>query len=835
MEAHDNDLCNKLALNYPRKTMFKKYLVLTFRFIWHNKVYSAINIIGFAIGITACLMIMLWVRDEMSFDSFHHQSQRIYRILSGDNVRLQPRTPHPLAQQMALDFPEVEKAVTMSPLWGPGLTRAEFSVQYEDIVYDEKGFFSVDTTFFEVFDFPFLAGNPGTALHEPMCLVLTRGMALKYFGSVEKAMGKVLRVNEDNYFTVNGVVEDVPKNSHFTFDFLISYVTMKQIDRQRNNGQLSPYYTWEDFGHYNYIVLRDKSEAETVEQKLNDWLLHQQFIPISEKDRQRIIEEGFHFELQPMRSIHLHSNIIWELGTNGNILYVYIFSTAALLILLIACINFMNLSTARSMKRAKEVGVRKTLGVQRYQLVIQFLTESVIMTMLSSAIALVLIEWLMPAFNNFTGKALSAGTLLQLNNMWMLLAGIVVIGFFSGSYPAFYLSSFIPYEVLKGKSKSGSSQLFTRKVLVIFQFSISISLIIGTLVIYKQIAFLRNRDLGFDQEQVVVVTMKDGAIRSQYDAIRASLMNNPDIINVAAASSVPGGQFNQNSIRFDEVDEERNVMETFVTADYFDLLGIKTREGRVFSDDFRGDTTASFVINEAAARLFNWGDTPLDKTITYDGDIYTNATGKIIGVVKDFNIHSLQQPVEPLIILLGRKQLFTYTLIKIRPAHVQGTLAFIENTWKKFDNRHVFTWSFLDEEFESQYQGERRMGTIFWIFALLAVFIASLGLFGLSNFMIEQRTKEIGIRKVHGAGIFNILGLLARQFAAWVIIASVIALPVGYYFSRSWLQNFAYRTPIGMLIFVVAVILAIVVTFITISYQSWQTARMEPVESLKYE
>jgi len=815
--------------------MFRKYFILTFRSIWHNKIHSLINIVGFAIGISACIIIMLWIRDEVGFDLFHTKAQRIYRVLAGENEKLQPRTPHPLAQQMVAEFPEVEKAVTMSPLWGPGLTRAEYSVKYGDLIYDEKGIFSVDTTFFEVFDFAFLAGNPKTALKEPMCLILTREMALKYFGSADSAMGKVLKVNDEAYFTVNGVIENVPRNSHFTFDFLISYVSMKQIDRYMHNGELSPYYTWEDFGHYNYIVLRNKRDVKVVEKKLNNWILVQQFIPLSENNLQSVREGRFHFELQPMTSIHLRSNIIWELGTNGNILYVYIFLTAALLILLIACVNFMNLSTARSLKRAKEVGIRKTVGVHRYQLIIQFLIESVVMTILSAIFALIIVNMLMPVFNNFTGKELSLNTLLDLRNIWALLAGILVIGFFSGSYPALYLSSFIPYEVLKGRTKVGSSQVVMRKGLVIFQFVISIFLIICTLFIYKQISFLRNRDLGFNQEQVVVVSMKDDEIRSQYGVIRSELLNNPNILNVAASSSIPGGQFNQNSIQAEGSGEDKNVMETFVTADYFDLLGIKTLAGRVFSDDFRGDTTASFVINETAARLFDWGDSPVDKTITYYGDIYTDAKGRIIGVVKDFNIHSLQQPIEPLIILLGRKSFFTYMLIRIKPEQITSTITFIEKTWSQFDTRHEFTWSFLDTVFESQYQGEKRMGTIFWIFALLAVFIASLGLFGLSNFMIEQRTKEIGIRKVHGAGIMSILYLLARQFALWVFTASVIALPLGYFFTRDWLQNFAYRTSIGAGVFIFAVGIALLVTLFTISYQMWQTARTEPVDSLKYE
>jgi putative ABC transport system permease protein len=814
--------------------MIKNYFLLAFRSIWNNKIYTGINIAGFAVGISACLFILLWIRDEKSFDRFHSRSERIYRVLAGEDSRIQPRTPHPLAQQMVIEFPEVEKAVTMSPIWDPGLTPAQFSVKYEDIVYDEKRFFSADTTFFEVFDFPFLAGNPITALKEPMNIIITRDMAMKYFGSVREAMGKSLKINDQSYITVNGVIENVPANSHFTFDFLISYVTMKQIDRLTHNGVLSDYYTWNDFGHYNYLLLKKGADVKQLEKKLNEWLLVQNFIPLNEKYRQLIKDGRFRLSLQAMNDIHLHSNIMWELGTNGSILYVYIFLTAALLILIVACVNFMNLSTARSLKRAKEVGVRKAIGVQRKQLIIQFLTESIVLTLLSAVVALLLVYAFLPAFNSFTGKELSLNSLLNPKEVWKFIPGVLIIGIFAGSYPAFYLSSFIPYEVLKGKVQTGGSQLSIRKFLVIFQFVISILLIICTMVIYKQISYLRNRDLGFNQEQVVVISLKDGAVRKQFDAIRSSLLGNPGIIKVAGTSSIPGGQFNQNSISYEGVGDERLIAETFVTSDYFDLLDIKTSAGRVFSDDFRGDTTASFVINESAARLYKW-DTPVDKTITYYGDAYRNAKGKIIGVVKDYNIHSLQQPIEPLIILLGRNDFLTYMLIRISPDNIPSTLKFIEKTWGNFDNRHVFSYSFLDSLFASQYQSEKRMGTIFWIFALLAIFIASLGLFGLSNFMIEQRTKEIGIRKAHGAGVIHILIMLSRQFAAWVMIASVLALPAGYLIARNWLENFAYRTTIGVLVFILAVIIAITVTLLTISYQVWHTARMNPVESLKYE
>lgn len=814
--------------------MIKNYFSLAFRSIWNNKVYAAINMIGFAVGISACLFILLWIRDEKSFDRFHTKSDRIYRLLVDVDSRVQPRTPHPLAQQMVIDYPEVEKAVTMSPIWDAGLTPAQFSVKYEDIVYDEKRFFSADTTFFEIFDFPFLAGNPRTALKEPMNLVITRDMAIKYFGSVREAIGKSLKINDQSYITVNGVIENVPSNSHFTFDFLVSYVTMKQIDRQNHGGILSDYYTWNDFGHYNYLLLKKGTDVKQLEKKLNKWLLVQNFIPLNEKYHQLIVDGRFQFKLQPMNDIHLHSNIMWELGTNGNILYVYIFLTAALLILIVACVNFMNLSTARSLKRAKEVGIRKAIGVQRKQLVFQFLIESVVLTLFSAFIALIIVYAFLPVFNNFTGKGFILYNLLNPQQVWKLLLGVLVIGIFAGSYPAFYLSSFIPYEVLKGKVQTGGSQLTIRKFLVIFQFTISILLIICTMVIYKQISYLRNRDLGFNQEQVVVISLKDNGIRNQFDAIRTSLLVNPAIIKVAGTSSIPGGQFNQNSISFEGESDEKLIAETFVTSDYFDLLQIKTSAGRVFSDDFMGDTTASFVINESAGRLYKW-DSPVDKTITYYGDNYGNATGKIIGVVKDYNIHSLQQPIEPLIILLGKKYLLTYMIIKISPENIPATLAFIEKTWGKFDNRHAFSYSFLDALFASQYQSEKRMGTIFWIFALMAIFIASLGLFGLSNFMIEQRTKEIGIRKAHGAGVVNILIMLSRQFAAWVIIASILALPLGYMIARNWLENFAYRTTIGIVVFILAVLISIAVTLLTISYQAWHTARMNPVESLKYE
>jgi putative ABC transport system permease protein len=571
-----------------------------------------------------------------------------------------------------------------------------------------------------------------------------------------------------------------------------------------------------------------------LERKLNRWILEQQFIPLREKDIQKIKEGTIGFDIQPMTSIHLHSNIMWELGTNGNIMYVYIFLTVALLILVIACVNFMNLSTARALKRAREVGIRKAIGVQRHQLVVQFLVESLLLTFIAAGLAVLLVEILMPAFNRFSGKELSLTGQLNFAFLLFFVSGTVVIGIIAGSYPAFYLSSFIPYEVIKGTGVKGYSQPTVRKALVVFQFVISIFLIICTFTIFKQLSFLRNRDLGFNKEQVVVLPLKDDRIRSKFEAFRTRLLSEATIVSVAGTSSIPGGQFNQNAVREEGGDEDRMMAETFVTADFFPLLGIETASGRVFSDNFRGDSAASFVINESAARLLGT-DSMVNRQVTYYGDVLTNARGTIIGVVKDFNIHSLHQPVKPLIMMLGRNNMLTYVLIRIKPEDTQGTLDFIERTWKQFESEHTFTYTFLDEEFERQYQGEEKMAAIFWIFALLAILIAAMGLFGLSSFMIEQRTKEIGIRKVHGAGIITILLIFIRHFSSWVLIASLVAVPLGLLFAGNWLRNFAYRTHTGAGIFILSVLIAVVIAILTISYQALRAARMDPVDSLKYE
>jgi putative ABC transport system permease protein len=814
--------------------MLKNYLTIALRFIGHNRIYTLINIIGFSIGISACLFIVLWIRDEISYDRFHSSAGRIHRILLREESRIQPRTPHPLAQQMVSDFPEVENAVTMSPLWGPGLTRAEYSVRYETVVFDEQGIFSVDTTFFEVFDFPFLMGDPKTALRDPMCILLTREMAVKYFGSVENALGKSLRINNNTDFTVNAIVENVPRNSHFTFDFLISYVTMKQVDRSLHNGELSDYYTWRDFGHYNYILLKEGADPREVEKKLNNWVLEQQFIPIGEAEIEKVTEGSIAFVIQPMLDIHLRSNIMWELGTNGNILYVYIFATAALLILVIACVNFLNLSTARSLKRAKEVGVRKAMGGSRNQLVIQFLLESVLLTLMAAFLSVVIVDMALPVFNNITGKSLSLGSLIKLPPAMVFIGGVLLVGVATGSYPAFFLSSFIPYEVLKGKIHTGASALTLRKALVIFQFVISIFLITSTLLVFKQLTFLRNQPLGFEKEMVLVVPMKDGTVREKYPAIRSLLLSDKSIQKVAASSSIPGGQFNQNSIQPGNGGEAKPVAELFVTADFFSLLGIHTLAGRVFSDEFRGDSASSFVINEAAARLLNL-ENPVDQPLVYYGDVLTNARGKIIGLVKDFNIHSLHQPAEPLIMILGDASLLTYVLIKIDGSRVSETIRFIEKTWKEFDAQHTFTWTFLDEAFNEQYAGEERLGVLFRIFAILALVIAALGLFGLSSFMIEQRTREIGLRKVYGAGITGILGILLRQFSTWVMIAGVVGIPLGLAFCYKWLENFAYKTTLSAWIFLAALLITLFITVLTVVFQLLRAARMNPVDILKEE
>jgi len=801
--------------------MLKNYLKIAARNLRKHQGYAFINIFGLVVGMTCCLLIMLYVQHELSYDRFHQNAHRIFRIawMTGNS---QTRTPHPMAQTMAKDFAEVESAVSLSPIWGPGLTRPQFSIRYGDKRFEETDVLSADSTFFEVFSFPLLKGDPKTALRSPTSLVLTERMAKKYFGA-EEPLGKVLTVNNSVDLKVTGVMQNVPAASHVHFDFLISYVLLKI----RETGS---YYTWDDFGHYNYIKLAPTADPKSLEAKIPDWFLAYNTWPAD--DIAELKSGQVAFRLQPLTDIHLRSHLKWELEPNSDIAYVYLFSAIAIFVLFIACINFMNLATARSATRAKEVGVRKVLGAFRRQLIGQFLGESILLSMTALLLSLAAVELLLPFFNSLSGAKLAVN---YRDNPWLIL-GIggmaLLVGIISGSYPAFFLSALQPVQTLKDSTRFGTRSARLRQILVVAQFAISIALIAGAGVVAAQLKFFKNQKLGFDQEQIAVVPIKTTAMRRNYEAIKTELLRHPNLVSITAVSNVPGGRFNQNEIFWQTAENEQDVSQIRVDYDFFKTLNIEITQGRSFSKAMATDSAAAFILNETAARLYDW-DTAVGKEITWLDDD-NERRGLVIGVAKDFHFQSLHRNIEPLIFHVLPAG-FNYFLVKMSGHDLAGTLADLEKKWKAFDPERPFEYSFLDADFAALYKSEERMKTVVENFSSLAILIACLGLFGLASFMIQQRTKEIGVRKVLGASVAQIIVLLSREFAKLVGFAFVVATPLAYLAMNQWLQNFAYRTNIELQIFLWAGLLALIMACLTVSYQAAKAALANPVEALRYE
>ena len=800
--------------------MLKNYFKIAFRSIQQNKAFASINILGLVVGITCCILIGLYIDYELSYDEHLENAENIYRIeWRSDNP--QTRTPHPMAQAMVRDLPEVKQATTLSPIWGPGLTRPTISVRYQDRRFDEEGFYSADSTFFEVFSFELLRGNREEALTRPGGIVITQEMSQKYFGNSDP-MGKTLRINDAYELEVTGVMENIPNNTHFHFDFLISYVTLKP-------SETGDYYTWADFGHFNYVVLNEGVEISQVETKIPDWSA--QYIDWTEETFASLKDGSIGFQLTPITDIHLYSDIRWELEANGNIAYIYIFFGAALFMLIIACVNFMNLTTARSLTRAKEVGLRKTVGAERSQLIIQFLAESIIICMISGFLALAAVDLLLPWFTEFSGISVNFG-LSRWQLFMTILAGVGLLGILSGSYPAFVLSKFNPTRVLKGKFNSSNEGLLLRKVLVVVQFTVSVILIVGTLVIYKQLNFVQEKDLGFDQEQVVVLPMRSEEISNRFEALKDQVLDIPGVVYVSAASNIPGSNFNQNPVRWRAEDPTVDVLEMWADYDILQTLDIKLKSGRSFSKEYGEDAGGTFILNETAARQFEW-DNPIGKEITYYDDNKASKA-EIVGVVEDFHFQSLHQSISPLVIRIVPDE-FNYMLVKLKPQDIDLQLASIENIWQNFEPIFGFEYSFLDNAFEANYRQEQKAGSILFLFSALAILIACMGLFGLTSFAVQSRLKEIGIRKVLGAKTTGIIGLFSKQFIWLVLISLVISLPVATWIMNNWLQNFAYQIEVGILILAVGSLIAVAIALITTASIAAKAAAKSPIESLRSE
>jgi len=808
--------------------MIKNYLKIAFRNLWKNKGFSTINILGLSIGIATCLLITLYVLDELSYDKFNKNADRIYRVnvdlkFGGAEQKFAVASA-PLAITVVKDYPQIENAVRFRS-YGPSLVKkGEQNIRENRIIF-------ADSTLFSVFTLPMIAGDPNTALKEPNSVVITKSMAEKYFGTTN-ALNKVLRFDNKTDYKVTGVIKDIPENSHFVFDFFIS---MSGADESRNNA-------WASFNFNTYLLLRKGTDPKYAVAKMEEannkymWPQVQQMMNI---DSIQLRKSGnyLHFSVTPLKDIHLHSDRIAELSANNDIQVVYIFSLVAVFILLIACINFMNLSTARSSNRAREVGIRKVLGTRRSYLIGQFLTESVLMSLLSFTLAIIIASLIMPFFNQLAGKKLTLSPFDHPFLVPILLGFAIIVGLFAGSYPAFYLSAFQPILVLKGKLASGFKHSYFRSSLVVFQFAISIALIIGTIVIYHQLTFIQNKKLGFDKEQVLIV-QNAYVLDKQAETFKNEALKLKDVQfgSISGYLPIPSSRSDEPFFPEGVIDQKKAVsMQRWtVDFDYIKTMGMEMKEGRNFSNDFLTDSGA-IIINETAARLFAFPD-PINKVITSFEDI-TDPTKmrkyKIIGVVKNFHFSSLRENIGALCLIPGRST--DAITFRLATRNTSATVKNIESLWKKMAPAEPFTFSFMNEDFNAMYNAEQRIGKIFISFALLAILIACLGLFGLATYAAEQRTKEIGIRKVLGATVSNIVGMLSKDFLKLVIIAAIIAFPVAWWAMTKWLQDFAYRITISWWIFVIAGMVAVLIALFTISFKAIKAAVSNPVNSLRTE
>lgn len=807
--------------------MLKNYIKVAFRNLWRNKGFSSINIIGLAIGLATCLLITIYVMDELSYDKFNKNADRIYRvdgdIQFGGTHFVLAVAPDQMGPTLVKDYPQVEQMVRFRGYGGFSVKKGTQNVVETRVIY-------TDPTLFDVFTLPMIAGNPKTALLEPHTMVISESMAKKYFNRTD-VVGQSLFINDKRDYKITGVIKDVPTQSHFNFDF---FVSLAESDEAKASNWLS--------NNFNtYVVLRKGVDPQFMNSKMPEVVRKymgpqvQQFLGASLDE---ITKSGSHafYTFTPLTSIHLHSDKVAELGANSSVEYVYIFSGIALLILLIACVNFMNLSTARSANRAKEVGVRKVLGSLRSTLVGQFLAESTLVCLISMILA-ILIAWLMlPYFNQLSAKDMNIGVMTRSWMLPTLLIIVVLVGLIAGSYPAFFLSSFQPIQVLKGKIAAGFKGSWLRSSLVVFQFLISIFLFVGTIVIYNQISFIRNKKIGFNREHVLNIH-NCYALGDQAKTFKNEIAALPGVEGATMTGYLPTGPYRNDNPYFMDatLDQKKAIsMQSWdVDENYIPVLGMELATGRNFSDQLKTDSNA-MIINEAAAKLMGLTD-PVNTKIYSPKDIdrkkieiYT-----IIGVVKDFNFNSLRQQVTPLALFL-RKENGTLAL-RIHTTEIPHLVNEIENKWRTMAPSQPFSYSFMDDDFNAIYRSEERMGRISLSFSILAICIACLGLFGLAAYAAEQRTKEIGIRKVLGATVSNIIGMLSKDFLKLVIISMLIAFPFAWWAMHRWLQDFAYRISIGWWIFVAAGGLAILIALVTVSFQAIKAALANPVKSLRTE
>ncbi|MGF7073157.1 ABC transporter permease [Mucilaginibacter sp. 3215] len=806
--------------------MFRNYLKTAFRTLRKNVGFTVINILGLALGLATCLMIVLYVADELSYDRFNEKANRTYRVNEdlkfGNNNVLYAVAMPPLAQALKTDLPEVEEATRLKAAGGFHVKKGNESIL-------EYGTVFADPSVFNVFTLPMINGSPAAALKEPNTVVITEATAKKYFNSTN-VVGKTLAIDNNQLLKITGVIKDLPKQSHFHFDFFISMASWPD--------SRSPEWLRSDYN--TYVVLKPGTDCKLFEKKLTALLKK-----YSEGQMQTALHVNiadfeksgsyFRLNLTPLTDIHLHSNRTGELSSNSSAQYVYIFSAIAIFILLIAGINFMNLSTARSASRAREVGVRKVLGSPRKYLIAQFLTESVLVTLAAAVIAFFAVLLLLPLFNQVSGKELVVGAQTLAWLLPALLLIVLVVGFAAGSYPAFFLSAFQPINVLSGKLAGGFKGSWLRSVLVVFQFSISIFLIIGTIVIYNQLNYIQTKNLGYNRNQVLVIN-NAFELGSHAKTFKNEVKQLQGVVNATLTGYLPTGKNRGTSIFYKEAAADQKTalfpQSWRVDADYINTLGMKISAGRDFSAGMPTDSTG-LVINETAAKFLGFTN-PVNNILyrNMDGNRDHVKVYHIIGVVKDFNFNSLRENISPMIFLMDEDS--GNLSIRVNTANLPALIDQIKSKWQDMTQAQ-FSYSFMDQDFDANYRTEQRTGTISIIFTVLAISIACLGLFGLAAYAAEQRTKEIGIRKVLGASVSAIVNTLSKDFIKLVLISIAITTPLAWYLMNKWLQDFAYRISIQWWVLVLAGAGAMLIAIVTVSFQSIKAALANPVNSLKNE
>jgi putative ABC transport system permease protein len=787
--------------------MLKNYFKIALRNILRHKSYSILNISGLAIGLASSILILLWVQNELNYDRFNANADKLYRLTCSAGDFKAAVSPAGMAAGLQAEMPEIKATVRLSK---PTTNLFEVGTRK----FEEKRGFFADSNFLEVFSYKLIKGDLATALQRPDGILISEDMALKYFGQ-EEAIGKIIRKDNSDNCIVTGILANVPSNSHLQFDFILPMSSViNKVDDLKNN-------VWDRFNFYSYLLLNENSGSNPVKPGLINRI--QQIYKAHNDD------EKIDFQLQPLTSIHLHSDLQIDLPGHGNSEFVNIFFIVALFIVAVACINFMNLATARSARRAKEVGLRKVVGAGRLQLIMQFLGESLIISFLSLLIAIGIVYLSLPAFNALAEKKL-VFNFFEGKILMMLFGIALVTGIIAGSYPALFLSGFKPISVLKGKARLAGGNLLLRNGLVVIQFVVAIILITGTAVVYRQLNFIKDKNLGFEKSNLLYVPM-NGDLWGKQQAFKNALQQNTLTSSFSVISDLPTTLVTGTiAVFWKGKDPKSQVVIPSIDIDenFIDVFKIKMLNGRSFSKEYKGDTS-NYVINETAMRLMGMNETSaIGQPLEFGG-----TKGTIIGVVKDFNFKSLQYKIEPLVLRLNRWG--GLVMVRTQAGNTEATIKALERINHELNPSYPFTYNFLDKDLENLYRGDQQMGRIFNLFAMLAIFISCLGLYGLSAFMAEQRTREIGVRKVLGASVFNIVYLLSGSFTKLIVIATVIAVPVSLLAINSWMKTFAYRIDIGWTIFLIASGVALLIAWLTISYESVKAAIANPVRSLRTE